>query len=294
MPDSPWFRHEAFGLTLKGAEAVEWVQSWGWSLHGGSGPLQVSADLVVDDGFVVGRIRHTAARWICGEAMAPPESFVASLGLSGTHELKTARGVTVVPPGAMAIGPFVEDVELVSDQPVARILIVSRWDRLAVDTCDRQEAHSNLFVDALRHTLELSLDRGVTPVDSGFPAWRMSVESMLAAAMTHGENLDVDHLTAAEAVLVRTVTTIIGSEHTDPELTVESIARRLEVSPQRLHQVFSLTGATVGGRLRHARAMTARAHLRSRPGLSAADRLHVARVSGFPTVRTMMAAVARL
>ena len=119
-----------------------------------------------------------------------------------------------------------------------------------------------------------------------------ALSSSVAAAILDATDTPTS-LSPGQAELVAQATARIEQRHTDPAFTITRLAQEMSLTREHLHHLFARTGSPPRQVLEARRTRTARSLLNLAPERGKGTLEEIATASGFTTVRTMKAALAR-
>ncbi|WP_424937307.1 MULTISPECIES: hypothetical protein [Bacteria] len=119
-----------------------------------------------------------------------------------------------------------------------------------------------------------------------------ALSSTVAAAILDATDTPTS-LSPGQADLVARAITLIEQRHTDPTFTITRLAQEMSLTREHLHHLFARTESPPRQVLEARRTRTARSLLSLAPERGKGTLEEIAIASGFTTVRTMKAALAR-
>jgi AraC-like DNA-binding protein len=282
-------------VALTGAAATSWLQKRGWAFPGGVGPLQLYADEVRRDGFVVRRQWMSA---VTG-SWSPIGATVTQLTLViegeamvrfGNHENRLNGGYAVRREQGGAIG-------FESRTAVAIMQIeTTSIRREFASTLDQNQAvfeSRPSLREMLASQITSTLNSDIEPSTDEFAYVKLSIEYATMALLVGSNEQRLTLGSSGERQLYQRAVHLISTRATDPGLTLDVIADELSISKSHLQRVFRRAGTTPLRFLSQRRAVVARELLAGRYVSSLEELNSIANRAGFASARVMKDAFRR-
>jgi AraC-like DNA-binding protein len=284
------------GLAVRGDAAASWLLQRGVVVSECVGVLQLFADEIAVEGFVVRRMWFTGARFDQQSRVLTARDVVATFVVEGEGEFGGTHDRADAGRGALMLRSRSDAGFIRCTGPMAIIQVESDWIRLSPDgprgtvRLELSDAFAQIFVSIVTATLNSSIE----PADRGFASVCRSIEFALAAALSHHRpRIEYQGSSFAKRRLYEQATALIGTRFSDPSLTVAAIATELSVSKAYLQRAFKDAGISPMQYLRRVRAINARAAIQAQGATRPAHLAMIAKQNGFSSASTMRAVVAR-
>lgn len=265
-------------------------------------PLSAEADhsfsglvrhLSIDD-VGVSYVESTSSRIRRSAALIrrePREDVLLSIQMTGTARVTQDHRCAALVPGAGALYEADRAYELLFPGPMSELVLQVPRARLRMKDSIIRDSTARVLVTAprltvLRHFLTGLLAAGDDPRDDLHELADMATE-----LLTHTVRpvLDVPDRAVSRDALWHAACADLRRRFTDPELTIDALARHHRVSRRHLETVFAKHETSPASHLRHLRLARGREMLEA----SAATVSSIAYASGFSDVNTFIRAFRR-
>lgn len=275
-------------LELRDEHAVEFVEQLGWRPLSDLEGFTLAGDLLHDGDFVASRFWGTPGRWErrVEEPVIPRTAVL--ICVEGNPNL-TFRGdaeqtVRLMPGQTFIFDP--STLTAASCTVSTAFLLIGHTFLPPASDALRSPQVSGQYDQILISATNALLNSTVQAGSAGFSRVRRALESLAHAVAMHN-GIDSAVLPRGERTY-RQATALIDDSYEDPNTSVDSIAKRLNISRSQLFRVFQKMDDTPSAYLRRIRVDMALRSLRE--GATAAE---AARRSGFDSTRRMYRALDR-
>ncbi|MHC2185686.1 transcriptional regulator GlxA family with amidase domain [Rathayibacter agropyri] len=149
------------------------------------------------------------------------------------------------------------------------------------------------YRDAVAATANIALNSSMTKGEAGFADFGIGLRSLTTALLLHAPEATAPDLPEDAESLHRAALRVISMRATDPDFTVESLARAIGSSSRTLREVFAQAGCSAKAALTAERVRRARAHAAAGKDGERFTVGEVARLSGFRDARALRRALAK-
>lgn len=291
-----WRRVGAVGhVYAEGEAASGWLAERGWHVEPIESPLRVVADELVTPDGVLRRVWHS------GAAVRSERTSADRFAPTRVRLLLVLQGSLngIQPPGLMLARV---DRPLAFETPTA-----AAWAEMLVGNADHEwmADGDGIHVDrgtarptaawATLTSMLITLLNSEEPTDEPVLALMRQATEHAAAALLVERRLSNSGGgggdSSARERLVDQADALIREYATDPDFTVEALARRMNLSRRYVSKLLSETGDTPQRRIRRERLRVATRLLSGRDPAVAASIEEAARLSGFPSPRALREAL---
>ncbi|RLP77805.1 hypothetical protein D9V32_00265 [Mycetocola tolaasinivorans] len=268
-------------IAAAGEDAAKWLTNQGFSIHPPRLHMQVFADTLTFEGCTLTRICHSSA-----ELRKHSPSTQRTLYLVVDGELTVQNG---------ALKQTLRERELLLCEGEGELTLRASGSpaylEITLDTPgkDLQTAFTKVGKDSLAVSALCALAMSVIASDADLepgsePHLRYAIEQLLLAATSRPGFGSPSSQSTAQRALFHRAKRLIQTRAHNPEFTVQSLSRALNISPQYLRKIMADEGTSALREIAHARTQAAHQLLHSGHHPSP----DTARAAGFTSVRTML------
>lgn len=291
---SPRRMGEVGHVYAEGEAASVWLADRGWRVEPIESPLRVVADELLTPDGVLRRVWHSGAalrsEWTSADRFTPARVRLL-LSLQGSLS-------GIQPPGLLLAAI---DRPLAFETPTA-----AAWAEMTVGNANHQWTADGTGIHVDRGTtpptaawttltsMLITLLNSEKPTDEPVLALMRQATEHAAAALLVERRLSRSGAAGASTAKDRTVEhadALIREHATDPDFTVEALARRMNLSRRYVSKLLSETGDAPQRRIRLERLRVAMRLLSGHDPAVAASIEEAARLSGFPSARALREAL---
>ncbi|MBF4461355.1 MULTISPECIES: hypothetical protein [unclassified Rathayibacter] len=286
-------------FSLQGDDAQQWLAERDFF-----GEFDTTFRLVSDEisfeGFGAARVWHSEGSYEI-DRRSPTALLIVQIEGESTLQVQTwGEAARVISPGDVAVlpgggAPF----QFAATRPVARYQI--EFDLAGLPAQTRLELELGMvfaqpvktYRDAVAATANIALNSAMVDKEAGFADFGLGLRHLTTALLLHALAATAPEHSEDTESLHRAALRVIAMRATDPDFTVEALARAIGRSPRNLRHIFAQAGSSAKTALTEERVRRARSHF----GITENGQLftapEIAQLAGFRDVRALRRALAK-
>ncbi|NRD09642.1 AraC family transcriptional regulator [Rathayibacter agropyri] len=259
------------------------------------------SDEIRFEGFGAARVWHSEGSYEIARR-SPTALLIVQIEGESTLQVPTwGEASRVISPGDVAVlpGGGSSPFQFAATRPVARYQI--EFDLAGLPVQARLELELGMvfvqpvrtYRDAVAATANIALNSAMVDKEAGFADFGLGLRHLTTALLLHAlEATAPEHSEDTES-LHRAALRVIAMRATDPDFTVEALARAIGRSPRNLRHIFAQAGSSAKAALTEERVRRARSHFGTTEHGQRFTAAEIAQLAGFRDVRALRRALAK-
>ncbi|MHC2185692.1 AraC-like DNA-binding protein [Rathayibacter agropyri] len=287
-------------FSLQGEDAQQWLAERGF-LGEFDTTFRLVSDEIRFEGFGAARVWHSEGSYEIARR-SPTALLIVQIEGESTLQVPTwGEASRVISPGDVAVlpGGGSSPFQFAATRPVARYQI--EFDLAGLPVQARLELELGMvfvqpvrtYRDAVAATANIALNSAMVDKEAGFADFGLGLRHLTTALLLHAlEATAPEHSEDTES-LHRAALRVIAMRATDPDFTVEALARAIGRSPRNLRHIFAQAGSSAKAALTEERVRRARSHFGTTEHGQRFTAPEIAQLAGFRDVRALRRALAK-